>query len=137
MVKIASKGTKLQLSIASTFTDIVQMVELTGPGPEVKTFNSTALDSGTGEENEVTGFVSGGNVSFAVLFDPVAATHQALTDLITTPAVASWKEIWSDAANTEWPFNGILTKFEPKAALEDGLRADCEILLDGMVTYPT
>lgn len=137
MVKIASKGTELQLSIASVFTEIAQVYELSGPGPDVGRFDATALDSGTGREKEVTGFVDGGSISWSMFFDPVAATLQALTDLITTPAVASWKIIWSDSANTAWPFSAILTGCEPKATLDDGLKCDCSAELDGIVTYPT
>lgn len=136
-MKIASKGTALQLSIASVFTTIVQVMEITGPGAKPETFDATALDSGVGREKKPTGYADGGTVTFSLFFDPVAATHQALTDLITAPVVSSWKVIWSDAASTEWPFSGTLSGFEPNAALEDGLKADGEITLDGIPTYPT
>lgn len=137
MTAIASKGTAIQLSIASTFTTIAQVYELTGPGPEVGRFEWTNLGSGTGRRKLPTGYVDGGTVSWSMFFDPVAATLQALTALITTPAVASWKVIWSDAASTEWPFSAILVGLEPKATLDDGLKCDCEADLDGLVTYPT
>lgn len=137
MTKIASKGTALQLDIASTYTTIAQVMEITGPGPEVGRFAANALDGAVGIEKVPTGYVDGGTVSWEMFFDPVAATHQALTDLITAPAVANWKEIWSDAAATEWPFAAILTKFEPKATVDDGLKASCEAELSGIVTYPT
>ena len=137
MTKIASKGTELQLSIASTFTTIAQVMEISGPSAEVQTFDATALDSGVGREKKPTGFVDGGAVDFSMFFDPVATTLQALTDLILAPAVASWKTIWSDAASTEWPFSGILKSCTPKASLDDGLKADCQIELDGLCTYPT
>ena len=137
MTKIASKGTALQLSISAVFTTVAQVTSIDGPDSEVETFDSTSLDSGVGKETDVTGFVVGGTVSGELFFDPVAATHQALTDVITAPAVSSWKIIWSDAASTEWPFSGVLKKLTPKAALAEGLTASFEIELDGMVTYPT
>lgn len=137
MAKIASKGTALQLSIATVFTTIAGVTEISGPDAEVQTFDATALDGGAGREHEPTGYVEGGTVSWSMFFDPVAATLQALTDLITTPAVASWKLKWSDSATTEWPFSGILTKCTPSASLDDGLKADGELKLDGIVSYPT
>jgi len=137
MTKVASKGTALQLSISAVFTTVVQITNIDGPDSEVQSFDSTSLDSGVGMEKDVTGFVDGGNVSGECFFDPVAVTHQALTDVITAPAVSSWKIVWSDAASTEWPFSGILKKFTPTAALAEGLKAAFEIELDGMVTYPT
>lgn len=137
MAKIASKGTALKLSISSVFTTIAAVIGLNGPGMKPAVYDATALDSGVGMEKKPTGYVDGGTVSGNLFFDPVAATHQALTDLVTTPAVASWKNVWSDGASTEWPYSGTLTGFNPSAALADGLKADFEITLDGIPTLPT
>lgn len=137
MAKNKSKGTVIKLEIATVFTTIAGVQSLDGPDPEVGTFNATALDSGVGEEVKPTGYVKGGTVSGKLFFDPVAATLQALTDLLLAPAVVAWKIVWSDAAATEWPFNGILKKVKPAAEISNGLLADFEIELDGLVTYPT
>lgn len=137
MTKIASKGTKLQLSIASVYTDIAQIESLDAPDAEVQVVDVTALDSGVGMEFKPNGYVNGGASSGSLFYDPVLAVHQALTDLITTPAVAAWKYIFADAAATVWPFNGTLTKCQPKASVQEFVKADFNIKLDGMVTYPT
>ena len=137
MTQIKSKGTVLQLDIASTYTTIAQVTNVTAPDAEVETFDATHLGSGTGREKEPTGFVEGGTVSLSLFFDPVETTHQALTDLITTPAVSDWKIIWSDSGSTEWDFSGVLKSFTPTAELADGLKADVSIELDGIVSYPT
>lgn len=137
MAKNKSKGTALQLEIATVFTTIAGVTSLDGPDPEVKTFDATSLDGGVGEEVEPTGYVKGGNVSGKLFFDPVAATLQALTDLLLAPAVVNWKILWSDAATTAWPFAGILKKVKPAAEISNGLLADFEIELDGLVAYPT
>lgn len=137
MAKIASKGTALQLSISAVFTTIAQVSGLRGPGMKPQTYDATALDSGVGMEKKPTGFVDGGEVSGDMFFDPVAVTHQALTDLVTTPAVASWKTLWSDVATTAWPYSGTLSNFEPSASLNDGLKAAFGITLDGIPTLPT
>ena len=137
MVQIASKGTTLELDIATVFTEIAQVIGLDGPDPEVQIFDSTFLNGAVGREKEPTGFVEGGAVSGSLFFDPIAATLQAMTNLILVPAVSDWKHIWSDAANTPWPYSGILKKCKPAAGLDDGLKADIEIMLDGIVAYPT
>lgn len=133
----ASKGTKLQLEIATVFTDIIQVVSIDGPGPDVETFDARHLGSGTGVPMLPNGYVAGGSVSAEMFLDPAAATTLALTALLTTPAVVNWKEIFSDTAATEWPFAGILKSFNPSAKPEDGLKATMEIMLSGIVTYPT
>lgn len=132
---VASKGTALKLSISAVFTTIAALIDLNGPDAEVQVFDSTGLDSGTGMQFDPTGYVNGGRVSGNLHFTPTAATHQALTDLITAPAVSSWKEIFPDT--TEWPFSGILLRFTPRAAVNDGLKAAIEIKLDDICTYPT
>lgn len=135
MSKVVCKGTVLQQDIASVYTALAQLISIEGPGPEVETFDATALDSGVGKEFDVTGYVDGGELSFDLFFDPALGGHQNLTDLLTTPVVENWKEIFSDA--TAWPFSGILTGLSPTTDMGDALKASCAIKLDGLVTYPT
>lgn len=136
MSKFVSKGTALQLSIASVYTTVIQMITINAPDANVQTYDATALDTvGAGEEHLPTGYVDGGICSGTAFFDPTAATQKAMTALITTPALANWKIIWSNL--TEWPFSGTLTKFTPKAERTTGLMFDWSIRLSGIVTYPT
>lgn len=137
MAKITSKGTLLKKSISASYTTIAAIRRLTAPDAEVEVYDATALDSSTGREKKITGFVDGGKCSGELFFDPVATTHQELTDQINTPADGQlYKIFWSDAAVTEWPWTGCLTKFTPRAAVGEGLMADFEITVDGKVTYP-
>lgn len=137
MAKIAAKGTALQLSISSVYTTIACVKRLSGPDVEVQEGEVNALDSGVGMEYAPTGHVNGGTVRGTLYMDPVAATFQALTDLITAPAVALWKILWSDGATTAWPFSGIFKGAVPSAEFNGFLMADFSIRLSGMVTYPT
>lgn len=137
MTKIATKGDKLQLSIASVYTDIPQVKSIKGPGPKVQFQDTTALDSTVGMEKDVTGHTDGGTVSVSMFFDPANSVHKALLAIATTPAVSSWKRIFSDGATTTWPFSGICTSPPNPAADVNGiLMADFEITLDGIPTYP-
>lgn len=135
--KIASKGTQLQLSISAVYTTIASITDIDGPTAETQTFKPTTLDGGVGIPTKTTGYVDGGTVSCNGYFDPVETTHQACTDLLTTPAVSSWKIIWSDSATTTWAFSGVLTGFNPSASTDDGLKFSMSIAVDGIPTYPT
>lgn len=138
MAKIASKGTLLKAEIASVFTTIAQVIDLNGPDAEVQTFPSNTLDqAGAGIGKEPTGFTDGGTISGNLFFDPTAATHQILTDDLTTPAKRNFKVVWSDGSSTEWPFSGITKRFTPSASLTDGLKAAFSVEVNGIVTYPT
>jgi len=135
-VKSPSKGTVLQLSIASVYTAIAQAMEINAPDAEVQDFDATCLDSGVGMEHKPTGYTEGGKCSASGMFDPQHASHKACTAFLAAPAIALWKIVWSDGATTAWPFSGLLKKFTPKASVADGLKYDLEIQLDGLVTYP-
>ena len=137
MARVITKGDKLQLSIASVYTDIPQVISIRGPAPRVQFQDTTALDSSVGMEKDVTGHTDGGTVSVSMFFDPANSVHKALLAIATTPAVSSWKRIFGDGASTTWPFSGICTSPpNPSADVNNILRADFEITLDGIVTYP-
>ena len=138
MARIKGKGSVLQVEIASVFTAIAQLTSIDGPEAEVEDADATALDtSGAGKLYAPTGFVEPGEVDAEGLFDPVLASHQALTDLLTAPATVNWKLIFADAAPTTWPFAGHLKKLGPKIEMGDLLRFSFGIKLSGLVTYPT
>lgn len=136
MAKLVCKGTALQHSIASTLTDIAQIVSFDGPDAEVETVESDTLDNtAVGIPMSVTGRVTGGTVSGELFFDPSLAGHQDLTDQLLTPAVTNWNITWTD--DTDWPFAGILKSCTPTVDLADLLKASFEIELSGIVTYPS
>lgn len=137
MAKIACKGDKLQLSIASVFTDIPQTKSIKGPAPKPQVADATALDSGVGFEKKPTGHSDGGTVSVSMFLDPANTVHKALLALAGAPAVSAWKRIFSDSGATVWPFSGVLTGVPaPSADVNGLLMADFEITLDGLPTYP-
>ena len=63
MAKMTSKGTRLQKSIASTFTTIAYVRSTNGPGPETQFFDGTDLNSEHLEDGEPTGQSAPGEVS--------------------------------------------------------------------------
>lgn len=138
MAKIVGKGTALQLSIASTFTTIAQLTSITLPEAESETVECDTLDNANaGIPYAQTGRTEGGSCSFEGYIDPVAATFQAVTDLLTTPADASWKIIFSDAATTEWTFTGAGVSIGGSVDTGSLSTFSGSIKLDGIVAYPT
>jgi hypothetical protein len=138
MARIKGKGSILELEIASVFTAIAQLTGIDGPEAEVEDDESTALDtSGAGKTYAPTGWVEPGEVESEGLFDPVLASHQALTDLLTAPATVNWKLKFADAAVTVWPFAGHLKKLGPTIDMNKLTRFSFGIKLSGIVTYPT
>lgn len=136
MTILKSKGTKLQHSISAVLTDIAQVIGIEGPDPEVETFNANHLGVTTaGIPKKPTGNTDGGTLTFDLFFDPALAGHQDLTDQLVTPASTNWALVFADT--TDWPFAGVFKKLSPAVDLADGLKASCEIEVDGLVDYPT
>jgi len=138
MAKVKCKGTVLQQDIASTLTDIAQIISIELPEAENETYEADTLDnSGAGIPYELTGRTEGGSVSFEMFFDPALAGHQEFTDKLTTPADDSYKIIFADSGTTEWAFTGSGVSLGGTVDLADGLKANVTIKVDGIVTYPT
>lgn len=137
MAKVKCKGTVLQQELASVYTAVAQVISLEQTGAESETFDATALDSGVGKEYLQTGYSEGGSVNFEIFYDPALAGHQALTDLITTPAEQEWKIIFADDATTEQAFTGAGISFDQTVDMADGLKASGSIKLTGLPTFST
>ena len=138
MAKVKCKGTVLQQELSMVFTAVAQVASLEVTGGESETTEVTTLDtSGAGKEYMSTGYSEGGSVSGELLFDPALAGHQAITDLITTPAEQNWKIIFADTGTTEMAFTGAGVGFDITVAQNDALRASFAIKCDQLPTYPT
>jgi predicted secreted protein len=138
MAKVPSKGTVLQQELSMVFTAVAQLTEIGISGIESETYDATTLDtSGAGKEYSQTGYAEGGEVSVSGFWDPALAGHQAITDLITTPADQNWKVIFADTGTTEMPFTSAGVSWEGTAAMSDGLKFSSTLKVDGLPTLPT
>lgn len=140
MAIIRSKGTLLKLSIASVLTTIAQVPMIDLPEGANETFEADYLDNTeAGIPHKATGRTEGGEVGFELWFDPVLAGHQAITDLLTTPAASGTpgQIVFADAATTEWDFTAAGVTLGGTVQLKEGLKAKGKLKLDGIVDYPT
>jgi hypothetical protein len=137
MSKIKCKGTSLKQEVGTVYTAIAQVISLELPQMESETFEADTLDNtSAGVPYAPTGRTEGGSVSGEMFFDPALAGHQALLDLLTTPAAQDWQIVFADQALTTWPFAGAGFSFGGTVALNDGLKGSFSIKLDGLPTFP-
>lgn len=137
---IRSKGTVWKVDIATVLTTVAQMMSLEFSEAENETFEADYLDnSEAGIPHKGTGRTEGGDLSFEGWFDPAHASHQALTDLLTTPAAAGTdcQVVFADSGTTEWDFTAAGVSLGVAVALSEGLKCKGKIKLDGLVAYPT
>lgn len=138
MAKVKCKGTVLQQEIAATYTAVAQVISIELPEAESETYEADTLDNANaGIPYEPTGRTEGGELSGELFFDPALAGHQAMTDLLTTPAKQNWKVIFADTGTTEWVVPAAGFKLGGTVDLADGLKASFGAKVNGIVTYPT
>ncbi len=138
MAKIKGKGTVLKQDISSTLTAVAQVISLDISGAESETFECDSLDNtSSGIPYSQTGRSEGGSTSGELFFDPVLAGHQAMTDIIITPAETAWEVVFADAGSTPWSILGAGLSFGVTVALNDGLKSSFEIKHSGLPGYTT
>jgi hypothetical protein len=138
MARIVVKGSVIKQDIAATLTAVAQVVEFSTSGAETETVETTTLDTvGAGKEYHRTGYTEGGSFDFSLIFDPVLAGHQALTDDLTTPAERDYSLTFADDATTEWTFTAAGIGMNFTGSQNDVLRADVSLKLDQLFDYAT
>jgi len=134
MAYTPGKGTHLQLSIASVFTDIAQVTKLTPPSMEMGTTETTHLLSAWKEF--IGNMPDGGEVQFTIEFDPAGTTHQSLFSKFAAGGLESWKVIFADIGTAEFDFVGIISKFAIDEVNFDGVvTASLTIKISGAITF--
>jgi predicted secreted protein len=133
MAIVSGKGTKLQLEIATVFTDIAQITGLTPPSMEMGTVETTHLLSTWREY--VSTIPDAGEISFSIEYDPAHASHAALWTAFQGGAVESWKILLTDTGAASIEFGGILTGFSWDEVTVDGIvTASISVKLSGEIT---
>ena len=138
MAKIKGKGTVLKQSIASLLTPVAQVISLDIGAAESETFECDTLDNtSAGILYQPTGRSEGDSTSGELFFDPVLAGHQAMTDIIITPAETPWEIVYADAATTAWSILGAGLSFGVSIVGNDGVKASFSIKHSGLPGYTT
>lgn len=111
MAQFATQGSKLQLEIATVFTDVPGVEGLDGPGGDKEEIEVTAISDTV--KKYLSGLRDEGEVSFNLFYDPANAVHAAIKSNYDASGntVAAWKIICSDAGNAEIAFSGYVKTF--------------------------
>jgi hypothetical protein len=138
MAKVITKGTVINQTITTTLTPVAQIIEFSQSGAESETYDATTLDTtGAGKEYAPTGYSEGGTFDFSLFYDPNLAGHQAITDLITTPATCAWSIVFVDAGTTTSTFDSAGVGMDITGAMNNGLTADVSLKLNQLLEYST
>lgn len=133
MANTPGKGTVLQLSISSVYTAIAQLRRVTPPNMEMGTVEITDIND-TWRKFLAT-IKDGGNVVFAIRYDPAQATHAQLWTSFGLGTSEAWKVIFADAGVAEVGFSGIITNLGWGEANVDAImEQELTLKVDGAVT---
>lgn len=138
MANYGGKGTQLQVSIASTFVPLGQLVSAGGPTGEMGTREVTHLDS-SAREFAAT-ILDGGEVSGSLFVDFANQSHQYMMGKVytATPSTGeamklvfstTTKTMTFTAIPTAWPFGGF--EVDGTATVDFGMK------VTGLPTMPT
>lgn len=129
----------LKVDIASTYTAIAQIRDISGPSLSADTIEVTHRDGG-GWKEFIAGLRDGGEVTFDLIFDPDLTTHSpsaagGMITLLMAGTKNGFKVEFADSTATVATFDAIVTAFEPTMPLNDAQAADVTIKVSGAVTW--
>ncbi len=115
MAKYSGYGVVLRWDPAggSSYTAIGQIFEITPPGVSRTAIEVTEHDGTDSWKEFIKGLKDGGELTFGVVYDPVLATHDATTGVLSDwdedTTIPNWQLVFPDAGSTTWSFPGFIT----------------------------
>jgi hypothetical protein len=109
------------------YETVAYVTDIQAPKLALDALDTSEHASTDGKRTAVAGVLDGGEMTLEILYDPAAATHDLLLDLLTGRTGSIYQVTYPDA--TVDNFQGYVTRFEPGAPFDD--------LLMGTVTLRT
>jgi hypothetical protein len=142
MAIVRGKGTVFNLEVATVLTAIGQIISIDLPEHAAETFEADTLDNAAvGIPHKATGRVEGGSVGLEGFLDPALASFQIMTDLLITPVLTTSNDggsiVFANSSPTTWAFSVAGMSVGGSVVLNDGVKFNATIKLDGAVTWIT
>lgn len=121
--------------VSTVWTEITQIADVQGPDMSAETIDVTAHDSASSYRETVPSFISSGNVTLELNWDPVAATHVTIRDEFVNRTKSAYRMTFPDSPSTQWYFAAYVTAFSPAGPLDNKLTASVTLSIDGATTF--
>jgi predicted secreted protein len=139
MAGLAALGTILKIGSAAAGVAVVNVTSIEGPGLSTETIDVTAHDSAGAFREEIPTFISGGEVTLRINYDPSEVTHGAdaggLVKLWEDRALSAFAIVYPTTPATNVEYSGYVTGFAPSAPFDGKLEANVTIKISGPVAY--
>lgn len=129
--KVKSKGTALLMEIASVYTAIPQLKQVSITGIASETWDSTTLDGTAAKTYDPTGYVETATINAEIFRDPDDAVHTAFLAKCYAPAATNFKVTYADATPLSEIYSGVGFSMDTTAVPGDGLSSSLSIKTSG------
>jgi predicted secreted protein len=140
MTKVAAFGTVVAWDPAggSSYTDIGQLRDIGPPGITRDSIEVTTHDSTDAWREFIKGIKDGGEFTMVVEYDPVLATHDYSTGLLSDfdedVTIPNFRLTFPDATTTQWICPGFITNAQPATPLDSDLTMAITVKVSGKPT---
>ena len=131
MAKIKSKGTALLMSIASVYTAIPQLTDISLSGEASLTSDTTTLDGGAFKTYDANGYVEPCKISANGFYDPDDTVHAAIIALVAAPVATNFKVTYTDTSPLSAVYSGTGIGFDKSISLNDPVKFALNIQTSG------
>ena len=114
-------------------TPVVAVTDISGPGVTVNAIDVSTRDSLARAFKP--GMYDAGEVTFSIVYDPDAATHQALTTAVLAGSILACILTLSDTTPATITFSGFITNFAVKTPMDDAMTADVTVKITGVPVW--
>ena len=135
-MKIAGKGSALQITISTILVTVAQAISITLPEQKMETVETDTLDNeDPGIPHDPTGRTEGGEVDVELYLDPV--DHSFLTDWVNETDYEQMKKDCAVLIGSEpratWPFSAAGCTFGGKIVHNDYIKGNLKLKLNKLV----
>src|SRR6185503_20498809 len=128
-----SQGSKLEVSVSSSFHEIIQIVGWTGPSIVTDMADITNLGSPTAFKEWLPILKDGGNVSFDMFYIPADTYHAYLRTANINGTLEAFKMTFVTSPAATISFSTYVTKFENKVQKGSPLMIGVELKVTGTI----
>lgn len=130
----SSQGATISMQSGTTYNAIAQIEGFTGPGVSTDLIDVTNLDSSGGFKEYVAGLKDGGTFSFDIVWKSTDTATLQAQQANFAGTLCGFKTAYPFSTPVVYTYSGYVTKWEPKAAKGDVMRASMEIKVTGAIT---
>lgn len=135
MANLRSQGAGIFMSdLASpeVYTEIAQVVSISGPDGSAAEIDVTALDSAAKEW--LMGLPDEGSVTIETIHDPANAQHEALRAARADQSIQNFQIKLTDSPQTVYSMSCYITGFSMNLGVDDAVKASYTLRITGPVT---